>query len=687
MTGRAEAAYFFRVKLARLLGLVALSGALIASCSSPDRDYGTGPSGTSGTGGSSLSKGGASGAQTGGKGAGPDGGAGGDAGSGPGGVGGAGGGSCEPDARRCAGTVPELCDADGAWQPTETGCAFGCTNGACNTCTEGSKACEMGQAKLCKGGVWQYMPCEAQCQDGACVDACTTGARQCDGLDKVQVCRAGAFVLDSTCDGICSNGACVGVCKPDSARCNADAPNTPELCSAQGEWVSGQCSGALNACLDGKCVNCNAGAKRCSILGRPQTCSEFGSWADDAPCSGTMPVCVAGACVECEPATRRCNAGRPQLCNAMGAWVDQAPCSGATPACVAETGQCGTCQTGSVQCGNATTPQACDASGKWVDQEACKGSTPQCLGGGCVECAPNTTRCVGSTPQVCSSNGAWVSQAACSGSTPQCLPTTGQCGCTKGDVACQDSNTPLVCSAEGAWVAQADCRGDTPVCSAGTCVCMEGAQECTSATAPRVCKGGVWQASTCSGTTPACVAGNCRECSPGATRCSKDGLNAETCSTDGLWKSTACTGLCSAGACINVPCTEQPLLTGAYNFRCRASAVATTPGGTLLAQDYLLSGWWGPPCQTYDIGSASVFVYQGNTFMRYQSVTRAATTDAGTKRTGTYWLQPGTGGAMRITEMCDPTTKGVSTVGTFEQTATSLTLTFSTYQQSWTIPQ
>lgn len=680
------------MKLARLLGSIALGATLFASCKGGERDFGDSGSNTGGrvtTGGKATSSGrGGMGGQDGGNGPGSGGADAGAAGL-AGAAGAAGAGSCEPDTRRCAGDVPQLCDEAGVWQATQTGCAFGCTDGVCNPCEEGSKVCEAGQAKLCQNAQWQYTLCENECQDGECVDECTTGARQCDGLDKVQVCKAGKFVDDVACDGICSAGACVGVCKPDAARCKPGATNTPELCSAQGDWVSAQCTGNTSVCLDGACVACSPGSKRCSLLGRPQICSAAGSWSDEAPCAGATPACVAGTCQTCEPGARRCDAGKPQRCNTAGtAWVDQAACSGATPACVADTGLCGTCQTGSVQCSNATTPQTCDSAGKWVDQAACRGTTPACLAGGCVECAPNETRCVGSTPQVCSSNGSWVSQAACTGSTPQCLPATGQCGCTKGVVDCQDSNTPIACSAAGAWVTQADCRGDTPVCSAGACVCSEGAQECTSATTPRKCSNGIWQSSTCTGTTPVCVAGTCRECSPGTTRCSaNDSATVETCSVDGVWKSSACSGICSAGICITVPCSEEPLLTGAFNFRCQASAAATTPGGTLIIpKDYLLSRWWGPPCQTYDIGSASVFVYQGNTFMRYQTLTRTLTTDPGVKSTGTYLLEPATGGKMRRTEMCDRVTKGVVSTGTYEQTATALTFTFSDHQEVWTAP-
>lgn len=88
---------------------------------------------------------------------------------------------------------------------------------------------------------------------------------------------------------------------------------------------------------------------------------------------------------------------------------------------------------------------------------------------------------------------------------------------------------------------------------------------------------------------------------------------------------------------------------------------------------------------TYDIGAASVFSYQGNTFMRYTTLTRTALTDAGTKATGTFWLQPGTGGAIRRTEMCDPATKGKFATGTYEQTSTTLTFTFPDRQDGWTV--
>jgi hypothetical protein len=490
------------------------------------------------------------GADTGGNAGGGSAGMGAEAGAGAGGGGGAG---CGADERRCRDDVPEACGADGQWEATSTGCAFGCADGACKSCEEGTKACENGQAKTCVNGAWQFAVCESQCEAGECVDTCTEGASQCDGLSKTQVCKGGTFVPDKDCAGICSEGKCVGVCKPDATRCRPGSTTISELCSSQGEWVAAPCSGLNSVCLAGSCVACTPGEKRCTPKGIPLICSEFGSWVEQAPCAGAAPACVEGECRLCEPGSRRCSAGKPQQCNVKGtAWVDGPACSGATPACVAETGLCGTCKAGDRQCGSETTPQACDASGHWVDQAKCATTAPVCLDGTCAACLPNSRRCVGATPQLCSSEGQWVNQATCSGSTPSCVATTGSCGCTTGSAECLDSNTPQVCSESGTWVPQADCRGDTPICSAGGCVCNEGEQECTSATTPRVCEKGVWVPSTCTGATPVCVAGKCQECTPDATRCTPDGSHiVQVCSTDGVWKeSMQCADFCSHARCL-----------------------------------------------------------------------------------------------------------------------------------------
>jgi hypothetical protein len=136
---------------------------------------------------------------------------------------------------------------------------------------------------------------------------------------------------------------------------------------------------------------------------------------------------------------------------------------------------------------------------------------------------------------------------------------------------------------------------------------------------------------------------------------------------------------------VTVPCSEEANLSGAFYFRCRASAAASTPGGTVVpTQDYVLSAWWGTGCDVYLFGSASVFQYQGNTFMRFSTLARTDTSSAGTKTTGTLWLQTDAQGNLTTTEMCDPTRKGTTATGTYQQASTTkLLFNFTSHQETW----
>jgi hypothetical protein len=563
------------VKLHQLFLPIAFAFALAASCKEPERDFtpedgeggktssggtgttsgGTGTGNEGGSGGSDPGSGGSAGEGSGGASAGAG-------GTGEGGSAGEGGGTttCRTDARRCRGKIPEICSAEGDWQAMSAGCAFGCVNGVCNECVEGTKLCENGQSKACVEGQWEVTPCDNLCEAGDCVDTCTEGTRQCDGLTKVQVCTDGVFVADEECDGICQDGACTGDCRPDASRCQTGSTTIPEVCSSEGVWeVEETCGPPTPACLDGNCVPCTPDAKRCALVGnRPQICSEFGTWADAAPCMTDMPACVQGECRLCEPMTRRCANGRPQQCNPMGtAWVDGPVCSGATPACVAMTGMCGTCTAGDKQCGSQTTVDTCNANGGWMQSATCSGATPVCHNGACTACLPGQRSCSGNTPRICNANGAWVAQTACSGNTPTCVPATGQCACTENAVDCADSSTPRKCTG-GVWVPQAQCRADAPVCVGGSCQCAEGTIECTSSTEARVCYKGAWEAEVCGAEKPICVAGQgCLGCTPGTTRCAPDGSHVlGQCTNDGVWKELqTCVDFCSKGECVNPAAT------------------------------------------------------------------------------------------------------------------------------------
>lgn len=585
------------MKLHHLFLPVAFAFALAASCKEPERKFTPeGDGGANSSGGNGATSGGSTGNEGGS--AGSDPGTGGSSGEGTGGASAGAGGTgeggngegggpttCRTDARRCRGKIPEICSNEGDWQAMSAGCAFGCVNGVCNECVEETKVCENGQSKVCVDGQWTVTPCDNLCEAGDCVDTCTEGTRQCDGLTKVQICMGGVFVEDEECDGICQDGACAGVCRPDASQCRTGSTNVPEVCSPEGEWVVEEtCSGAKPACLDGNCVPCTPNDTRCSLVGdRPQTCSEYGTWVDAAPCAAGMNACVQGECRLCEPMKRRCAAGRPQQCNAMGtAWVDGAVCSGATPACVASTGTCGTCTAGDKQCGTQNTVDTCNASGGWMQSATCSGTTPVCLAGACTACLPGQKSCTGNTPRICNANGAWVAQTACAGNTPTCVPETGQCACAENAVDCADSSTPRKCSG-GVWVPQAQCRGDAPLCVGGTCQCQEGALECVSSTQSRTCYKGAWLAETCGAEKPICVAGQgCLGCTPGTTRCNPGGQHVVgQCTKDGVWKEIeACVDFCSKGGCVNPAATAGMIGCDAENGTiCRESTCCAYEGG------------------------------------------------------------------------------------------------------------
>ncbi len=141
----------------------------------------------------------------------------------------------------------------------------------------------------------------------------------------------------------------------------------------------------------------------------------------------------------------------------------------------------------------------------------------------------------------------------------------------------------------------------------------------------------------------------------------------------------------SGGTPPSVECSEEPLTNG-FNFRCSANPAVISPGGSLSAGQYRMNRYQGEPCETYMIGSMTLFVSDSNYFMRFTYTTRQEVSDAGTKYTGTLWLQPGPKGVITATELCDPATKGTTLVGEYQQGLGELTLSFPSYQQVWEIP-
>jgi hypothetical protein len=114
--------------------------------------------------------------------------------------------------------------------------------------------------------------------------------------------------MDPPCPFVCSNGACV----PDSQRCTGD---TRETCDAMRAW--GGKTTCPEACVNGSCVSCKPGAKRCGANGGVETCSALGTWDSAAPCQF---ACIDSACAECKPSSTSCIGTLLRTCRAQGKW-------------------------------------------------------------------------------------------------------------------------------------------------------------------------------------------------------------------------------------------------------------------------------------------------------------------------------------------------------------------------------
>ena len=127
------------------------------------------------------------------------------------------------------------------------------------------------------------------------------------------------------------------------------------------------------------------------------------------------------------------------------------------------------------------------------------------------------------------------------------------------------------------------------------------------------------------------------------------------------------------GARPTVTCVVQVLYSGAANQTCSAAAEALTPGGGFAVGGYQKDRFWrNGGCganERYYIGSASVFVQGGNTFMRYTETRRAVAGDPGTTVNGTWWLQSDGAGNLTRTEVCNAALLGTKETGTYQQTA------------------
>jgi hypothetical protein len=172
------------------------------------------------------------------------------------------GGQCSNDDRGCEGDNLLVCE-QGSFV-VRMSCALGCAGGRCKECNEEGR-CVDGAAEACVGGFWQSAgACSAECERGVCVDSCTEGRTQCDGL-VLQRCSSKGYVPERTCEQACLTGAdgdACAECRPSDTSCVTSIPRT---CSPEGRWINGaECTGDLPVCVPetGKCA-CEEGVSAC----------------------------------------------------------------------------------------------------------------------------------------------------------------------------------------------------------------------------------------------------------------------------------------------------------------------------------------------------------------------------------------------------------------------------------------
>jgi formylglycine-generating enzyme required for sulfatase activity len=405
------------------------------------------------------------------------------------------GGVCLPGARDCQGTQPRLCNDSGQWVADGAACPYLCSGGTCSgSCTPGSLQCSDRIPESCDAsGEWQATdPCPFACAGGQCTGLCVPGTGRCQGA-SVQSCGpSGQWVTTSTCPFVCQGDVCGGLCVPGTKRC---VGRTSQACDEDGQWVDAQT--CTYACSLGDCTGiCVPGATRCSGK-QSQTCDSLGQWQTTSTCPN---ACLGdGTCGGvCSPGATRCSGNSAETCDTNGQW-QSSPC---TFACSG--GSCtGVCAPGLTRC-NGNQSQTCNASGQWATTQTCP---YVCTGSGACsgECSPTTTRCSNTTPQRCDGSGNWSNLADC---TYACV--NGNCTgvCRPGEKRCV-GNAAQTCDATGQWQTSQNCPY---VCSAGSCtgVCTPGLTQCSGNT-PQTCdQFGQWTGSTaCSGATPTCISGSC----------------------------------------------------------------------------------------------------------------------------------------------------------------------------------
>lgn len=183
-------------------------------------------------------------------------------------------------------------------------------------------------------------------------------------------------------------------------------------------------------------------------------------------------------------------------------------------------------------------------------------------------CNPGASECFNETAyHACTDYSIWDTPIDCA---PGQSCVLGECqspiGCNPGTRECVTYSSYRLCGTYAIWEPEQQCPAGWH-CSSGQCISPAPAPQCDTpgqtrcapdgSNAVQVCNGNLqWETQrTCD---YGCTNGYCRNCRPGAMRCS-DRTHTQTCGSDGTWGSDSYCGknsVCSDGSCGPDPSTN-----------------------------------------------------------------------------------------------------------------------------------
>ena len=386
---------------------------------------------------------------------------------------------------------------------TETSCPFGCSNNACNECSNGDSVCNLDDDNLinkCVDGHWTTTNCEFGCnsEKKICYDCPQDNIYQRCSDDNTSLLKCENGILsEAFCKFGCSKDTC-NECTTDAKQCSESSPQKIEIC-VDGHWgtISETC---VNGCKNAKC-----------------TCEEDGSDCDgnnmiickdgyidkvDCPYGCKNGTCRTLESVSCQIGATKCEfdngVAKFYECTDSMLWDDGRECE--TKFCDAKKTDCG-CEPESIKqiCENQLLIEdICVNEGEITYYNSTKKpciSPNHCRDNECV-CDDDDTMCEGNHILVCK-DGTWNNDnkkivcfksesegnndvsGYCSNGTFKELLCTKGLGCTDESGCnecvnlsskCSDNGNEIIkCNAEHRW-SELPTLCENQVCEKGQCV-------------------------------------------------------------------------------------------------------------------------------------------------------------------------------------------------------------------------